>query len=157
MDAAVDIYLPSEKSGQMKKLVCAIFLGSFTTFIVHSQEKSELIQQRIEFIAEQLQTENVDLTYLTEVLAYYFDHPVNLNVVDEEELFSLLLLSDLQINALILHRKLFGKFMTIYELQSIDHWNQETIDRLLPFVRIDDKLDQLHLSMKKVLCLPLPS
>lgn len=135
----------------MKNLVYANLVALFGTFYVHSQEKSELIQQRIEFIAEQLQSDALDFSYLTEVLTYYLDHPLNLNTSEEEELNALLLLSDLQINAFTLHRKLFGKFMTIFELQSIEHWDQETIDRLLPFVRVDDKLDQLHLSFKEAL------
>ncbi|MEN9400985.1 MAG: hypothetical protein RL632_2088 [Bacteroidota bacterium] len=135
----------------MKNLGCTALVALIGTFIVHSQEKSELIQQRIEFIAEQFQSESLDLSYLTEVLTNYLEHPLNLNAVEEEELNALLLLSELQINAFLLHRKLFGKFMTIFELQSIDHWDQETIDRLLPFVRVDDKLDQLHLSFKEAL------
>ena len=135
----------------MKNLVCANLVALFGTFFVHGQEKSELIQQRIEYLAEQLQSEALDISSLTEVLTYYLDHPLNLNTVEEGELNALLLLSELQISAFILHRKLFGKFMTIFELQSIEHWDQETINRLLPFVRVDDKLDQLHLAFKEAL------
>ena len=135
----------------MNQRIYTIFLALIGTCIAHSQEKSELIQQRVEFIAEQLQSESLDFSYLTDVLSYYLEHPLNLNTTEEEELNALFLLSELQVNALILHRKLFGKFMTIFELQSIDHWDQETIERILPFVRVDDKLDQLHLSFQEAL------
>ncbi len=135
----------------MKKNLFAVWLAVNWVSYMFCQEKSELVQQRIEFVAEQRQSDLMDFSYLTDVLNYYLEHPVNLNAVEEQELHAMLLLSDLQINALILHRKMFGKFIAIFELQSIAYWDQETIDRLLPFVRIDDKLDQLHLSLKEAL------
>jgi hypothetical protein len=119
--------------------------------ITFCQDQSELIQQRIEFISEHIQPENVDLSSLTELLHECLEHPMNLNTVEEGDLHSIFLLSDFQINALLLHRRLFGKFITVYELQSIDFWDQETIDRVLPFVHIDDKLNQLHLSVKEAI------
>ena len=134
------------KKGYLCLLV--LYFGAEFTFC---QDKSELVQQRIEFISEQIQSESVDFSYLTELLYEYIEHPMNLNTAEEGDLHSIFLLSDFQISALLLHRRLFGKFITIYELQSIDFWDQETIDRVLPFVRIDDKLDQLHLSLKEAI------
>ncbi len=116
-----------------------------------SQEKSEIIQQRIEFIAEQLETEQIDLTNVVEQLNYYFDHPLNLNGATAEELEELNLLSAVQINDLLLHIKLFGKLISIYELQSLEYWDLQTIQLILPFVRVDDKLDNLHVSWKEAL------
>jgi hypothetical protein len=117
-------------------------------YISFSQEKSEIVQQRIEFISEQLEAEEIDLTNLTEALNYFFDHPMNLNSANEEELEDLGLLTDIQISDLILHRKLYGKFISIYELQSLKYWDLQTIQLVLPFVRVDDRLDQLHLTFK---------
>ncbi len=117
---------------------------------VHSQvTKDEVIQQRVEFISEQLETENLDLTNIVEVFEYYYSHPLNLNSADAEQLRDLLLLSDVQINDLLLHRKHYGKLISIYELQSLEYWDMETIFMVLPFVRVDDKLDQLHVSLKE--------
>jgi hypothetical protein len=116
-----------------------------------SQEKSEVIQQRIEFIAEQFETEEIDLTNVVEQLNYYFDHPLNLNGATAEELEELNLLSSVQINDLLLHIKLFGKLISVYELQSLEYWDLQTIQLVLPFVRVDDKLDNLHVSWKEAL------
>lgn len=120
-------------------------------FISLGQEKSEVVQQRIEFIAEQLETEEIDLTNIIEQLNYYFDHPLNLNSATAEELEELNLLSPVQINDLLLHRKAFGKFISIYELQSLEYWDLQTIQLVLPFVRVDDRLDNLHISLKEAL------
>ena len=118
-----------------------VFLASFS---VWSQEKSEIIQQRIEFISEQLESEDLDLTNVIEQLNYFFDHPMNLNSASFDDLQELNLLTDIQINDLLLHRKMFGKLISIYELQSLKYWDLQSIQMVLPFVRVDDRLDNLH-------------
>ena len=96
----------------MRILLCLLFLFSYSQFF--GQERSEVIQQRIEFISEQLQSEDLDLTNFIEQLNYYYDNPININATKGEDLDELNLLSSVQINDLLLHRKAFGKFMTIY-------------------------------------------
>ncbi len=117
----------------------------------YSQDRSEIIQQRVEFISEQFQSENLDLTTVVEQLNYYFDHPINLNTTTGEELEELALLTGVQINDLLLHRKAYGKFISIYELQSLRYWDANVIQLVLPFVRVDDRLDQLHLTWKEAI------
>ncbi len=125
--------------------VCFLFLTSLS----FGQEKTDIVQQRIEFISEQLEAENIDLTELVEQLNFFFDNPMNLNSATSESLQDLGLLTELQINDLLLHRKLFGKFISIYELQGLPYWDMNTIYMVLPFVRVDDKLDQLHVGIKE--------
>ena len=100
----------------------------------NAQERSEIIQQRIEFISEQLESEEIDLTNVIEQLNYYYDNPLNLNGATIEQLQDLSLLNDFQINDLILHQKLFGKLISIYELQSLKYWDLQTIQLVLPLV-----------------------
>jgi hypothetical protein len=125
-----------------------VFLASFS---VWSQEKSEIIQQRIEFISEQLESEDIDLTNVIEQLNYFFDHPMNLNSASFDDLQELNLLTDIQINDLLLHRKMFGKLISIYELQSLKYWDLQSIQMVLPFVRVDDRLDNLHLTFREAI------
>lgn len=116
-----------------------------------SQTKSEVIQQRIELISEQLETEELDLTNLLEQLNYFYDNPINLNNATFEELEKLQLLTDVQISDVLLHVKQYGKFISKYELQALRYWDLQTIDLVLPFIRVDDKLDQLHVSLSEAL------
>ena len=95
---------------------------------------NEIIQQRIEFISEQNESEEIDLTNLFDQLNYYFDNPINLNNTDADELRSLGLLTEIQITNVLLHRKQFGKFLSIYELQSLTYWDLSTIQIVLPLV-----------------------
>ncbi|MFZ9586262.1 MAG: hypothetical protein ACO29U_01575 [Crocinitomicaceae bacterium] len=133
----------------MRFLLSMVFL--LVAYATFSQDRGEIIQQRVEFISEQLQSENLDLTTVIEQLNYYFDHPINLNATNGEELEELNMLTGVQINDLLLHRKAFGKFISIYELQSLSYWDLQTIELVLPFVRVDDRLDQLHITWKEAL------
>ena len=83
------------------------------TGIVFSQGRNEIIQQRIEFISEQLESESLDLTNLIEQLNIYFDEPININTTDGAEVKDLGLLTDVQISDLLLHRKVNGKFISL--------------------------------------------
>lgn len=116
-----------------------------------SQERNEVIQQRVEYISEQLQSEEIDLTNVLEQLNYFFDNPINLNKTDAEELRSLGLLTEVQVSDVLLHIRQFGKFISIYELQTLTYWDLSTIQLVQPFVRVDDKLDQLQLSFKEAI------
>jgi hypothetical protein len=126
-----------------------LFSFGLISQLLMAQERSDVIQQRIEFISEQLAVEDIDLTNVIEVLNYYYENPINLNSASSQELQEMNLLTDIQIAALLLHIKLFGKLITIYELQSLEYWDLQTIRLVLPFVRVDDRLDNLHVSLRE--------
>lgn len=128
-----------------------ILLFVFFRFDFQAQTRQEIVQQRIEFISEQLEAEEVDLTDVIASLNYYIDHPLNLNNATREQLQEIGLLTDVQINDLLLHRKQFGKLISKYELQVLKYWDLSTIQLILPFIKIDDKLDQVHVSLKEAL------
>ncbi|MBM3424442.1 MAG: hypothetical protein FJY06_02985 [Bacteroidetes bacterium] len=129
------------------------FLCLFVLMVLPSwaQVKTEIIQQRIEFISERFQSEAMDLTNIIEQLNYFYEHPINLNETEGIELEDLGLLTTIQISDLLRHRKLFGKLITIYELQSLTFWDLQTIELVQPFIRVDDKLDNIHVSFKEAL------
>lgn len=128
-----------------------IFCLLSASFWGYSQERNEIIQQRVEFIAEQAESEEIDLTNIFEQLNYYYDHPINLNNTDADELRSLGLLTEVQISDVLLHTQRFGKFISIYELQALKYWDLATIQLVLPFVHIDDRLDNLHITFKEAM------
>jgi hypothetical protein len=134
---------------KLKTLVVLVFLSSFT--FLNAQDKGEIIQQRIEFISEQLQSENLDLTNVIEQLNFYYDNPINLNSTTGQELEELNLLTEVQINDLLLHRRAFGNFISIYELQSLEYWDLNIIQLVRPFIRVDDRLDNLHITFKEAI------
>lgn len=134
-------------------MIRSIFIVIFICYCLtgYSQDKNAIVQQRIEFISEQLESEDIDLTDVIEILYYRLEHPVNLNSATKESLRELNLLTDVQINDLLLHRERFGKLISIYELQSLKYWDMETIVLVRPFIRVDDRLDQLHVSFREAI------
>lgn len=128
-----------------------IFVGILFSFCAFTQDREAIVQQRIEFISEQLETEEIDLTDVIQYLYYRIDNPLNLNNADKQSLRELNLLTDIQISDLLLHRERFGKLISIYELQSLKFWDLNTIFLVMPFIRVDDKFDQLHVSFREAI------
>ena len=137
-----------KKRGNLISLFICLFLVSIYSF---SQEKSDLIQQRIEFISEQMEEEDIDLTTVFEQLNYFLEHPLNLNFATRDELESLGLLNEIQIRNLLIHIQLNGRLISIFELQSLEFWDLATIQLVLPFVKVDEKLEQVHVGLKEAL------
>lgn len=69
-------------------------------------------------------------------LNYFKKHPLDINTVNADELQSLFFLTDLQIVQLIRYRNLLGKFLHMYELQSVPSWDIHTIETALPFLTV---------------------
>lgn len=86
----------------------------------------------------QVQDENINYEDLYEILFQFYRNPLDLNNASREELQSLYILSELQINQLIKHLQLNGKLLNLYELQAIPSFDQATIQRLLPFVTVEE-------------------
>ena len=102
------------------------------------------IQQQLENAAENSQDEEADYTTLLDALNHFKEHPINLNKTDKEELQSLGLLTDIQINNLLRHIEKTGKLVVIYELQGIDGFDLQTIQKILPYVFVRNNFTNSH-------------
>ncbi len=112
----------------------------------------DLIEQRIEAVAEQLGDDNdLDLTALTEMLMDYARSPIDINRTDIAELAKLQLLSDVQISALMEHQRQFGPFLSLYELQTIDGMDPRTISLIRPFIKVRENSNATRASLKEIL------
>jgi hypothetical protein len=120
-----------------------LFIVVLAAEIAFSQDpkKQQIIEQRIEFIGETLEDSDIDLTTYFDDLFNYYDNPLNLNSATEEELIRLHLLTDVQVISLLNYRKLYGDFITIYELAAIDELDLNSIEMILPFVTVE-KVDR---------------
>jgi len=133
-----------------------LLFSLFISFSTNAQDTILLktddghIQQQLENIAENTESEDADYTNLLDGFLYYKEHPINLNQTNKEELHEIQLLNDIQINNLLLHIEKNGKLITIYELQSIDGFDLQTIQKLLPYIRVTDNFSSPHFSMKEM-------
>ncbi|MEX8547028.1 MAG: hypothetical protein V5804_05440 [Mucilaginibacter sp.] len=133
---------------QYKCLLLVIFM--LVTKLVAAQTAQEReIETIIEAAAENL-PDDYDYSELIGQLNNYRQHPLNLNKATTTQLQDLLFLSALQITALQEHIRNNGKLVDLLELQSIDLFDLQTIQKLLPFVTISADLDFNLISLKNV-------
>ncbi len=111
----------------------------------------DVIEQRIESAAEQLGGESdVDLTNLFEILTDRYKDPIDLNNTDALELNQLLLLTDIQINAILQHLRRNGKFLSVYELQAVHTMDANTIALIRPFITVRENPLSSSASLKEI-------
>ena len=112
------------------------FFCLFTT-VALAQEEIDLEQ----FIESHFEIQEDDLNYedLYESLYQYYREPVTLNRATRDEMQSLHLLSQSQLNSFFFHMEKNGPLLSIYELQAIPGFDALTIDRLRPFVYVRDQ------------------
>ncbi|HLG39637.1 MAG TPA: helix-hairpin-helix domain-containing protein, partial [Chitinophagaceae bacterium] len=121
----------------MRKLLFILLLIHHSLFTIHAQEIPPATEQQLENLADAEQAETEDDSYLQQ-LEQFRKNPVNLNTAEEAELKELRIITDLQIQHLISYRRLFGKFISIYELQAVPSWDVNTIRKLLPFITVSN-------------------
>lgn len=108
-----------------------LFLLPATAFL---QEVPPATEQQLENLGD----ENLQDDALLQQLAFYQKNPLDLNAVTAEDLYPLRLLNELQIQAFLRYRGLFGKLLSIYELQAVPGFDLLTIRKILPYVFVGD-------------------
>jgi hypothetical protein len=92
-----------------------------------------VIEETMENITETMEDE-VDFTEFAELFEKLRNNPINLNRTTFDELNQIPFLTDIQIFNLLEHIRKYGNLATIYELQTVEGFNQKTIEQMLPFV-----------------------
>lgn len=126
----------------MIKKFCILFVFylGFLCFPVSGwgQEITVATEQQLENQTDANEGETEDDTYLQE-LEQFRKNRININTAEADELKQLRIVTDLQIANLIAYRNLFGKLISIYELQAVPSWDVNTIKKLLPFIEVSDQ------------------
>lgn len=133
----------------MKKLFVILFL-LFTAYHSSAQE-NPTTEQQIENITEADESETEDDSYL-QALQHYTKNKLNLNTATETELKDFPFLTPLQIANFITYRRLFGKFINLYELQAVPGWDVNTIQKMLPYITVGSALsvkDDFRIRLKQ--------
>ena len=107
------------------------------------EQPNTVIEQQLENITannEDNQTE--DDSYL-QALAQYQKNPLNINSASEATLKDLNMLTPLQVQSLIEYREFLGKLVNIYELQAVPGWDIATIQKLRPYITVNENADIL--------------
>ena len=125
-------------------------LGSFLliTSGISGQKTEEIDIER--FIEDhfQLQEENISYEDLYESLLQRYTTPLNINKASSEDLASLYVLTPIQIKSIHEHIAKHGRLISVYELQSIRYIDQKAIQKLKPFITVEDYPNHLPLSQR---------
>jgi hypothetical protein len=100
-----------------------------------------VIEQQLENLTEANDDVITEDDAWLQEMHHFAKDPLNLNYADAGLLQQLGVLTPLQISNLLSYRKLFGKLISIYELQAIPGWDVNTIRRLKPYITIAQKPD----------------
>ncbi len=104
----------------------------------------------LERLADELfPVQDMDLNYeeLYENMAQVLANPLDLNKATAEELRSLFILQEDQVEELIRHREENGSYLSVYELQSLHSFDTNTLYKLMPFVQVRDNTNQMDASL----------
>lgn len=117
----------------MKALLSMItfLLSALFLFCQENEHISTIREQQVESQADEGDIDLEDDDNFQH-LHQFVKHPLNLNQAATEDLIRLRLLSDLQISHLLLYRQIFGKLLSIYELQGVPGWDMQTIQKFYP-------------------------
>ena len=122
------------KTRLIKILVCCLHVH----FVSAQNEISESLDfERI--IENLLPQQEVDVDYndLYDRLFTLYSNPIDLNRSERASFQSLFFLTEEQISGIIDYREVYGEYLSIYEIQTIDGFDKETVQRLIPFLTVD--------------------
>jgi hypothetical protein len=131
------------KPGVYTWLLLATFFFVFGQVSFAQQDPGTSLDSMIKDLIESLAPdlpEDYDLSELAETLTFLHQHPINLNTASADELKALVFLSPLQISNYFEHIKQSGPILDLLELQSIADFDVGTVQRMLPFVRLTEKV-----------------
>lgn len=122
------------------KIKLLLFLV-LTFHFYHGWGQNEITENlNFEQIIENLlpqQEYDIDYNDLYDRLFTLYSNPLDLNAVGRTDLQSLFFLTEEQISGLIDYREKYGKFLSYFELLTIDGFKKETVQQLIPFINID--------------------
>ena len=126
--------------------VIFIFLSNSASSQIDTKDEN-LIEKKVETIAENTE-EEIDYTMLVDQLTQYIQKPLNLNNATYEDLDELALLSDIQISNLLDHIARNGKLLSVYELQSIDGFDLQTIRNIATYTMVSGDIDNAKFTLR---------
>jgi len=122
------------------KCTCLFILIMIQSIVLKGQ--SDLLES-VDFentITQLLPQQEYDVDYndIYDRLFTLYSSPLDLNSADRSDLQSIYILSDTQIDGIIDYKEKYGEFKSIFELMTIDGFDQALIEKLQRFVRIYD-------------------
>ena len=122
------------------KIFLMVIIGLCHTYLSYGQNYPRKEIDLDLFVQDLFGQQDNDVDYgdIYESVFQYYRSPLDLNLASREDLENLYILSPLQIKNLIEYIAKNGKLLSIYELQAIREFDKTLIDKLIPFVKVQD-------------------
>lgn len=138
----------------MKHCLQLVILLITTNHVIAQEVPVPSRQYDLEKLAENIfpvQDLDIDYSQLYENLAQILSNPIDLNKASDEQLRSLYILNEIQIANLLQYRTEQGTLISIYELQSIPGFDEDTINKLIPFVTLRSTSSDVKSLLQRIL------
>ena len=126
--------LPSGGGGAFRLLVFCLL--SCTLSAQLPPTLPAITEQQLEAATENNEDAETEDDSFLQAMRQFIKNPINLNTADVGTLKELSLLSPLQIENIISYRKLFGNFISLYELQAVPGLDINLIERIRPYITV---------------------
>ncbi len=134
---------------KLKSIFTFLFALCLLNVSAQDGDRGEAFEELLEIIGEENESDT-DLDEIIQTLQNLKKKPINLNKATSKELYETRLFSPEQIDALILHRKIAGDIVSLYELQSINYFDLAFINRIKPFVTVKRAIDDVNVNFGKL-------
>jgi hypothetical protein len=125
----------------------ALLVGSSIHARAQDYPRTDINLEKL--IDEIFPVQDLDLNYedLYDNLAQILSNPLDLNNVTREQMRSLMVVPESDINSFFQYREENGPILSVYELQAIPGWTRQTFDNIVPFVRVIEAQSRFNTSI----------
>ena len=133
-------------------LICVLFIRftNLTAQVINTNQEN-VISDIMEKLIENTES-TIDYTDLQDQIEYLLQHRLNINSATRQDFQKLFFINNQVIEAIIAHRKEFGEYLSLYELQSIENIDENTLYQLTFFLMIEDETYTKNGSIFKMIC-----
>lgn len=118
----------------IRTLLCLALVSG--TFLLNAQDDPAVAELLENFFRSNESASESDAQIFLEQLEQWRQHPLDVNTASREDLMTLQLLNELQIEQLISYREKLGNLLNIFELQAVPSWELGDIRRIQPFIEV---------------------
>ncbi|PWJ42563.1 ComEA family DNA-binding protein [Sediminitomix flava] len=118
----------------------------FPSFLI-----AQSLEHSFEDLSENIENEEgvLNVEILMNELADLKEHPIQINYATKEELSKLFFLDNEQIEEILNHRKKYGFYNSIYELQQLSSFDLQVLRRIRPYLAFEQKVSLQKVNVKE--------
>lgn len=119
-----------------RALLVLIIVGAAVGSTAQSVVLNRVTEDLLESVGENM-SDDTDIQDILDDLEGFAQNPMKINRASSDDLMRLHLLSEVQVNNLIMYRRKTGAIYSLYELVAVDGFTPDLLQKLEPFISFD--------------------